>query len=434
MSVTTPPVLLPTSASRSVFPIVGKTMADDDLATDVAADATPFQRFLTNPVTRRSTRVLATLAIGAAVLAIINVTMVPRKITCVTPYDCRQIRRVNTVIVGVRSLLNLVIGFVLTFVVLHQAGIDTKALLATAGIVGVVVGLAAQPAIKSFIAGVTFVCTDQFSIGDFVSLDLDGAETVKGVVRNFSTQTTTLQNLAGGNLYIPNDNIKVVINYSQNEQRAQVDVYVSHKGDIDVVLHEIQALNTIMATAKILKGKMTRPPVLKGVTKNGKSSYTVTVTAIAEPMSQIFVERYMRYQLMRLMQRIGVEAATTTLGTDSTSAYARAAHASDVPCSTFPSAASATYSRANVDVASTYRPETERGDMTVATRKPPALAETLRHDADVVYDGHMYRRAVTVTTNDKPDNDVDRMARPRLAEYGVGMGIDVLNLDEALFV
>lgn len=426
MSVTTPPMLLPASAgSRSVFPIIGKSIADDDLATDVAADATPFQRFLTNPVTKRSTRVLATLAIGAAVLAIINLTMVPRKITCVTSDDCRQIRRMNTVIVGVRSLLNLIVGFILTFVVLHQAGIDTKALLATAGIVGLVVGLAAQPAMKSFIAGVTYVCTDQFSIGDFISLDLDGAATVKGIVTNFTTQTTTLQNLSGGNLYIPNDNIKVVINYSQNEQRAQVDVHVSHKGDIDVVLHEIQALNTIMATSHVLKGKMTRPPVLKGVTKNGKSSYTVTVTAIAEPMSQIFVERYMRYQLMRLMQRIGVEASTTTVGVDATSSYARAARAA-ADGTGFPSQVSSAYSRANVDVASTYRPETERGDMSVTSHKRPALAETLRHDADVVYDGHMYRREGTVTA--------PAPSTPPPTIYGTGDGIDMLNLNESLFV
>jgi hypothetical protein len=290
---------------------------------------------------------------------------------------------------------------------------------------------------KSFIAGVTYVCTDQFSIGDFISLDLDGAATVKGIVTNFSTQTTTLQNLSGGNLYIPNENIKVVINYSQNEQRAQVDVHVSHKGDIDVVLHEIQALNTIMATSHVLKGKMTRPPVLKGVTKNGKSSYTVTVTAIAEPMSQIFVERYMRYQLMRLMQRIGVEASTTTLGVDATSSYARAARASVDSNSNgnggFPLSASPAYSRANVDVASTYRPETERGDMSVTSNKRPALAETLRHDADVVYDGHMYRRDDTATATMMGPPPAPFTSPPPPTIYGTGDGIDMLNLNESLF-
>lgn len=403
-----------TAISRSVFPIVGP---DDDLTTPLEPNATAWQKFTHSPVTQRSGRVLLTLVIGAVVLAVINLTMVPRKMTCVTPDDCRQIRRINTVVVGVRSLLNLVISFILVFVVLHEAGVDTKALLATAGIVGIVVGLAAQPTIKSFIAGVTYVCTDQFSIGDFVSLDLDGAATAKGIVQDFSTQTTTLQNLAGGNLYIPNANIKVVINYSQNEQRAQVDVHVSHKGDIDVVLHEIQALNAVMATAQALKGKMTRPPVLKGVTKNGKYSYTVAVSAIAEPMAQLFVERYMRYQLIRLMQRIGVHASATTLTPDATSKYAAAniilpppppppplQHTQPLP-----------YNPINVETASRFRPETERGDMSVLNPVPVTVAEMLRHDADVVHDGHMYRHITLPSSG-----------------YGSAMGIDVSNVGETI--
>jgi small conductance mechanosensitive channel len=439
-----------------MFPSVGK---DDDLAEALPSDATKWQRFSKSPVTKRSVRVLVALAIGVALLAIINVTMVPRSVPCASLDDCRKVRRINTMVVGVRSLLNLIIAFVLVFVVLHEAGVDTKALLATAGIVGLVVGLGAQPAIKSFIAGITYISTDQFSIGDFVAVDLEGSETVRGIVRDFSTQTTTLQNLAGGNIYIPNSNIKFIANYSQNHQRVQVDLHVSHKGDIDVVLHEIQALNAIMATARVLKGKVSRPPVLKGVTQNGKSSYTVTVSAITEPMSQLFVERYMRYQLLRLMQRIGIEASSRTLTHDATTAYAKVkpeagcgtgtctgtatatvldsdatpagflgpagfavpgARSPQLPPAAYAPAGPASrhylpYSNVNVIGASLYRPETERGDMSVTDVSTTArtVAETLRHDADIVYDGHLKRRAIAGSSK----------------QYGSDMGIDDANMD-----
>jgi hypothetical protein len=243
--------------------------------------------------------------------------------------------------------------------------------------------------------------------------------------------------LSGGNLYIPNANINVVINYSQNDQRAQVDVHVSHKGDIDVVLHEIQALNAIMATARVLRGKVTRPPVLKGVTKNGKHSYTVTVTAIAEPMTQVFVERYMRYQLMRLMQRIGVDASATTLATENPSGYAKppvvlsaagvgtnsasasgaAVTASVATATLAPARGDTTYSRVNVATASLYRPDTERGDVSIVTPRPVTVAETLRHDADVVYDGHLNRRRVPVPPH----------------EYGRDMGIDDTDIGQQAY-
>lgn len=344
--------------SVSVLPVVG---AEDDYATPLPEDATGWQKFIHNPVTKRVGKVLITLAIGAVVLIIINVALVPRSMKCVTPEDCRQIRRVNTILAGTKSLLNLIVGFALAVIVLHELGVNTNALIATAGVVGLVIGLAAQPVIKSFIAGLTFVTYDQFSLGDYVALDLDGAETVRGVVTEFTTQSITLQDFSGSRAFVPNSNVKVVINYSKNDQRAQVEVSFSYKGDVDVVLHEIQTLNTIMATAEPLKGKITRPPVLKGITKNDGTSYTVAVCAIAEPMSQAYVERYMRYQLLRLMQHMGIDASNT--------AYSEAASGiKPLPSALPPSS--------HELKPSPYFPETERGDISLMSKvsQGPAAA------------------------------------------------------------
>ena len=272
--------------------------------------ASGMYKFATNVVVKRTLRVLLALAVGAVVLVITNVAMAPRSTECATPADCREVRRINTLLAGVKSLVNVVVAFLIVFVALGAAGVNTTAILATAGVVGLIIGLGAQPAIKSFISGLTFVCNDRFSIGDYVVLELPDKATVKGVVTEFTTQTTTIWDFSGARMYVPNGNIVVIVNYSQNEQRAQVDVHLSYAGDVDAVLAQIRALADRMATAPALKGKMTRPPVVKGITANGPLSYTVSVAAIAEPMARVFVERFMRHQILRLLQRMNVQATS----------------------------------------------------------------------------------------------------------------------------
>lgn len=402
----------PEIATESVLPTLG---TEDDASKSLPPDASGWQKFRHNPVVKRTGRVLLALAIGAIVLLVINLTMVPRDVKCSSPEDCRKIRRLNTILLAVRSILNLIIGFVLFFIVLGAMGVNTKALLATAGIIGIVVGLGAQPAIKSFIAGLQLVIGDRFSIGDYIMLDLSGSENVKGIVVDFGAQTTTLQDFSGAKYYVPNGNINVVINYSQNDQRAQVELQISYRGDIDNVLAEIQELNTVLATAEPLRGKVNRPPVLKGVTANGPYSYTVAVAAIAEPMAQIFVERYLRYQLLRLMQRMGVEAsAITYVKSPLTGALTREVTDEAIPPEPLPTLAPLNVNEEEDDITD-VTPETERGDFTV--RLPRLEARTMRHDTDAIVDGSISRRAI-------------RHGQSPLTGTTRSSDVDMFNLDE----
>lgn len=298
---------LPALPATNLLPEFGP---EDDKADVLPANATTWQKIRGNPVVKRVTYVLIAIAVGAVVLLIVNLGLAPRAVKCTSVEDCRQVRRVNTILVGVKSVMNLLVAFILLFVILGAVGIDLRILLATAGILGLIIGLAAQPAIKSFIAGLNFLIYDRFSIGDFVTLHVAKATTVQGIVMDFSTQATTVQDLSGARHFVPNGNIVVVVNYSQNPQRAQVDLHVSYEGPINTVLHAVRQMSDDIATESILQGLLTQPPVVKGVTSNGPQSYVVSVSAITQPNVQRFVERYMRYRLLDLMQRLGVHAVS----------------------------------------------------------------------------------------------------------------------------
>ena len=293
--------------SHSYLPIVGE---HDDKSRFLPHDASRWQKIRHHGTTRRLCHVIISIFIAAACLAIVNTTMMHRNIKCVSLEDCRRARQLNTTVVGIRSLLNTLIAVVLIFAILSQLGVDPMALLATAGVLGVIVGFGAQSLIKSLIAGMQIMVSGKFSVGDYINLELTSNAPVKGIVVDFSLQTTTIRDLAGAKYFVSNGDVLAVTNYSQNHQRAQVEVSISHMSDVNAVLSHLQDLTVKMASEEALLDKVIRPPVVKGVTATGAESFTIAIAAIAIPSQVLFVERFMRQRILAFLHTLNVMAAT----------------------------------------------------------------------------------------------------------------------------
>jgi small-conductance mechanosensitive channel len=296
--------------------------------------------------------IVGTLIVAAVVLFLANYLMVPRAIKCVTPEDCRTAARVNTVVVGMRSAVNFFVAVIVLFLLLGFTGVDTKAILVSAGVLGLVVGLGAQSLIRSFIAGLTLLSSNRFSIGDYVRLDVAGATGdtgpgavlagmwggggynlaggrgdggVRGIVKDFSLTTTTLEDMRGARSYVSNGNIMLVTNFSQNPQRSTVDVTVAHAHDVLQLRRALDVFVEHMALDEELKGKVLRPPAVKGVTATGENAYVVTVTALSTPVDTLAVERHMRARLLQYLQAAGVKASSSALAAAASSSSATTA-------------------------------------------------------------------------------------------------------------
>jgi small conductance mechanosensitive channel len=266
--------------------------------------------------------VLIALGVGAVVLTLVNVLMVPRPMKCVTPEDCRAVARLNTMLVGIKSALNFTVGIVLAFIVLGLAGVDARGLLVSAGVLGLVVGLGAQSLIKSFIAGFTLLTNDRLALGDYVALDVSGGSTTllesigataggaaatrtnsytKGIVRGFTMTTTTLEDTQGARTFIPNGNIAMVTNFSQQPQRATVDVLVSNSVNPATLRPKLAGFLETLALDEKLRNQVLRPPAIKGIGAVNQHGYTVTVTALAAPAAHFAVERHLRERLLEFL-------------------------------------------------------------------------------------------------------------------------------------
>ena len=121
---------------------------------------------------------------------------------------------------GAFHYLIVIIGAVWGLAIL---GVNTMAVLAGVGIIGLILGFGAQSLIEDIITGAFIIFEGQYVIGDIIILD-----EFRGVVRNIGVRTTTIED-AGGNLKVVNNSdIRNFQNRSRNSSLAICEVSVAY--------------------------------------------------------------------------------------------------------------------------------------------------------------------------------------------------------------
>ena len=164
--------------------------------------------------------------------------------------------------------------------ILDIFGVDTKSLIASLGVLGLVVGLALQDLLKDFISGMTIIFENQYCIGDIISVG-----DFKGEVIGLGLKTTRIRSYTGEVKILSNRNISEVINYSQMSSFALVDVSVAYEEDYEKVE---KLLNNLFIDIK----KNKRIPFLKsdikvlGINELADSAVIIRITAETESYKQ----------------------------------------------------------------------------------------------------------------------------------------------------
>lgn len=82
--------------------------------------------------------------------------------------------------------------------------VDMTALLASAGIAGIAVGMAAQGTIADIIAGVLILTDNPFTVGDVIHLETDKDNQMRGTVTRIGIRTTRILNEYNVEIIMPN--------------------------------------------------------------------------------------------------------------------------------------------------------------------------------------------------------------------------------------
>lgn len=136
--------------------------------------------------------------------------------------------RAQTLVQILRNVTTTIIVIVVVARIIDVIGWDVRPLLAGAGLIGVVLGFGAQTLVRDIIAGIFILAEDQFVVGDVIEVNGRAA-----TVEALSVRSTTLRDFNGRLYYVPNGEMKIVINHSRGWHRLAVDVPLAADQDVE---------------------------------------------------------------------------------------------------------------------------------------------------------------------------------------------------------
>lgn len=209
--------------------------------------------------------------------------------------------KVNTLSSVVESGGRLIVLVVAGMMILSNLHVNIAPLLASAGVVGIAIGLGAQSLIKDFIGGFLILLEDQFGVGDVISVN-----GFAGTVEHLSLRRTGLRGLDGGLTIVPNGEIRAVQNLTKDWSRALVDVDISYDDDVDHAIAVLTELLDGIENDPDLGSAVLEPANILGVQALGPYQVTIRLMVKTKPMEQWRVQRELRRRIKQALTKSGV--------------------------------------------------------------------------------------------------------------------------------
>ncbi len=195
----------------------------------------------------------------------------------------------------VSSLIKYVAVIVLAFFVLKAFGVDTTTILAGIGILGLVVGLGAQPLITDILAGLFIVFEGVFDVGDIIVYN-----GFRGTVKDIGIRTTQIVDTSGNIKIINNSNLKDVVNMTNQLSLAICDMSIEYGESLERVESILKEhFNEIKEAIPDIKDG----PYYKGVSQLADSAVVLRFAAYCEEGARYQVERDMNRQFKLLFDK-----------------------------------------------------------------------------------------------------------------------------------
>jgi moderate conductance mechanosensitive channel len=168
-----------------------------------------------------------------------------------------QIRTLATVI---RATGVVVVAVLAILQMMEVLGFNMSPLLASAGVAGVAIGLAAQTIVKDVLNGILILIEDQYNVGDVVTL-----AGMTGTVDSMTLRKTTVRGFDGTLYIIPNSQITNVANQSRDYSVSTLNVSVDFSANPDQVIPLLKEIAQQVREEPAFKDIFVADPVVFGV-------------------------------------------------------------------------------------------------------------------------------------------------------------------------
>lgn len=187
------------------------------------------------------------------------------------------------------SFIKYLVAIFAILFILSAWGVNTAALVASAGILGLVVGLGAQSLIADILAGLFIVFEGEYQVGDIIVVD-----GWRGTVEEIGIRSTRIVDAGGNVKIINNSGITSVINQTQELSVAKASISIEYGESIPRV--EIVIRDNLEKIQKAIP-EIVEGPFYKGVNLLNSSSVDLLFLAKCKEEDIYTVQRAMNREL-----------------------------------------------------------------------------------------------------------------------------------------
>ena len=185
-------------------------------------------------------------------------------------------RQAMTLISLLSSLLHYVAALVILCWGLSILGVNVNAIVASVGVVALIVGFGAESLVADVVTGIFLIFENQYNVGDIV--EVNG---FRGVVKDIGIRTTSIMDTGENIKIINNSEMKNILNRSDNVSRAVSDIAIPYETDLEALEEKLpQLMEDILERHKDV---MLSAPRYLGVQQLAESSVVLRfVVEVAE--------------------------------------------------------------------------------------------------------------------------------------------------------
>ena len=188
------------------------------------------------------------------------------------------------------------------FTILPELGVNVTPVLASVGIAGIALGFGAQSLVKDVISGLFILIENQYSKGDVVTV-----AGISGLVEEVGLRRTVLRDLDGIVHHVPNGQIAVASNFTQEWSRVNMNVSVAYGEDLDKVFEVINRVGHELAADPEFGPLILKAPQVLRVDAFEDSGIAVKILGDTEPIRQWDVMGELRKRLKKAFDEEGIE-------------------------------------------------------------------------------------------------------------------------------
>lgn len=238
------------------------------------------------------------LDIGGMVFGVLAVsTLVEAILSNIKPKS----KRTKTGITVFLSLWKYLVAILILCWGLTIFGVNVNTIVASVGIIALVVGFSAESLIADLITGLFMLFENQHNVGDII--EVDG---YRGTVVAIGIRTTSIEDGSKNIKIINNSEMKNLVNKSKNTSKAVCDFGIPYETDLEDLEKKIPGILKDIYIAN--EGIMNAEPVYLGVQELGSSSVVLRFVVDVEEHNLFNATRVMNRELLIRMKKIGIES------------------------------------------------------------------------------------------------------------------------------